>query len=95
MPPWIGVLKNTLALCYITIMSRLIQPITDRPIEEYLSPKEVAGHFGLSPFSAYRWIGEGIVPENYVRRCGKSRLRLHPSVIPLLEEKFAGAHDNA
>lgn len=76
-------------------MSHPIQPTTDCPIDKYLSPKEVAGHFDLSPFSAYRWIGEGIVPENYVRRCGKSRLRLHPSIIPLLEEKFAGARSNA
>jgi hypothetical protein len=61
-------------------------------IEKWLSPKEVAGHFGLSQFSAYRWISEGLVPENYVRHCGKWRLRVHPSVIPLLEEKFARAH---
>jgi len=62
------------------------------PIEKWLSPKEVAGHFGLSPFSAYRWINEGIVPEHYFRRCGLWRLRVHPAVIPMLEKKFAAAH---
>ncbi len=59
------------------------------PIEKWLLPKEVAGHFGLSPFSAYRWINEGIVPESFIRRCGSWRLRVHPAVIPMLEKKFA------
>jgi len=61
-------------------------------IEQWLSPKEVAGHFGLSPFSAYRWIGEGLIPEKYVRCCGMWRLRLHPAVIPILQKKFIENH---
>lgn len=63
--------------------------LSEVPIEKWLAPKEVAGHFGLSQFSAYRWINEGIVPEQFFRRCGQWRLRVHPAVIPFLEKKFA------
>jgi predicted site-specific integrase-resolvase len=62
------------------------------PIEKWLSPKEVAGHFGLSAFSTYRWINEGLIPQEFVRNCGMWRYRLHPKVIEHLQEKFATAH---
>ena len=63
--------------------------LAEVPIEKWLSPKEVAGHFGLTAFSAYRWINEGIVEDHFVRRCGQRRLRIHPAAIPMLEKKFA------
>lgn len=62
------------------------------PIERWLSAKEVAGHFGLSPFSAYRWVNEGLIPDSHVRYCGMCRIRLHPDVIGLLRKKFAANH---
>lgn len=62
------------------------------PIEKWLSPKEVAGHFGLQSWSCYRWINEGIVPEEYIRYCGMWRVRLHPAVTDYLAQKFAEAH---
>ena len=61
-------------------------------IEQWLSPKEVAGHFGLSPFSAYRWIDEGLIPQNMIRYCGMWRIRIHPGVIAILQKKFAENH---
>jgi len=62
-------------------------------IEKWLTPKEVAGHFGLTPFSAYRWVSEGLIPEQFIRFCGMWRIRLHPDVIPILQRKFAENHD--
>ncbi len=62
------------------------------PIEKWLAPKEVSGYFGLSCFSAYRWVSEGIIPEHMVRYCGNWRIRLHPDVIPFLEKRFAANH---
>ncbi len=58
------------------------------PIEKWLSPKEVAGHFGLSAFSAYRWVNEGMIPDHFVRYCGTWRMRLHPDVVSYLQKKF-------
>jgi hypothetical protein len=58
------------------------------PIEEWLSPKEVAAHFDLTAWTAYRWVNEGIIPDKFVRYCGLWRVRLHPDVLPYLQKKF-------
>lgn len=63
------------------------------PIERWLAPKELAGHFGLKEDSAERWIREGIVPRQFVRYCGRWRIRVHPAVIPILERDFEQAHE--
>ena len=68
------------------------QPDLDLAIERWLSPKEVAGHFGLSAFSAYRWVNEGLIPSTHVHYCGMWRIRLHPGVIPILAKKFQANH---
>ena len=62
------------------------------PIEKWLSPKEVAGHFGLSPFSAYRWRSNGFIPPAYVKKFGGWFYKFHPAVVSLLEKSFTAGH---
>lgn len=62
-------------------------------IEKWLSPKELAGIWGLKEDSAERWIADGTVPEKFVEHCGRWRLRVHPAAVPILREIFAAAHD--
>lgn len=62
-------------------------------IEKWLSPKEVAGHFGLKEDSAERWIADGTVPRHLVKFCGRWRMRVHPSALPILEKIFEEAHE--
>lgn len=62
------------------------------PIEKWLSPKEVAGHFGLQEDSAYRWHNEGLIRRELVRYCGRWRIRVHPAAIRELEILFEDAH---
>jgi hypothetical protein len=63
------------------------------PIEKWLSPKELAGCFGLKEDSAEAWIHNGIVPRRYVKFCGRRRMRIHPAIVEKLEEDFEAAHD--
>jgi predicted site-specific integrase-resolvase len=62
-------------------------------LEQWLAPKEVAGRFGLHSSSAYRWIDDGTIPENFIRRCGRCRIRIHPDIVPLLEKTFREAQE--
>jgi hypothetical protein len=74
-------------------MSRCSQSaLPSVPPEQWLSPKELAGKFGLKEDSAERWIRDGTVPRRYVKRGGDRRLRVHPAVLPILEKAFAAAH---
>jgi len=66
--------------------------LPDIPIEDWLAPKEIAGHFGLSAWSAYRWVNEGVIPQNHVKYSGNWRIRIHPAAVPMLEKAFAAAH---
>lgn len=63
------------------------------PIERWLAPKELAGIWGLKEDSAERWVSEGIIPQKFVRYCGRWRIRIHPAVVPILERDFAAAHN--
>ena len=63
------------------------------PVERWLSPKELAGHFGLKEDSAEAWIHDVTVPRRYVKFCGRWRMRIHPAVLPELEKIFEEAHD--
>ena len=65
------------------------------PIEKWLSPKEVAGHFGLSPFSAYRWRSNGFIPPAYVKKFGGWFYKFHPAVVSVLEKNFEEAHSKS
>lgn len=71
------------------------------PLEqrEWLSPKQLAAIFGLNEESAYRWRRE-IIPEFHpkthkrlVRFAGMKRIFFHVDCVPLVEDKFAAAHD--
>ena len=68
-------------------------PPAEPPIDCWLSPKQVAGYFGLTRSSTYRWINEGLVPAKFVRFCGRRQKRLHPAAVPLLEREFASGHE--
>ena len=74
--------------------------------KEWLTPKELAGYFGLNEESAYRWRGE-LIPDQVevrgekgevriqrlIRYTGTARFLFHVTCIPFLEEKFSSAHD--
>jgi len=60
-------------------------------VDRWLTPKEVAWQFGLQEDSAYRWIDDGTIPEQFVVCCGRWRKRIHPDVIPLLKQTFRTA----
>ena len=62
-------------------------------IDHWLSPKEVAAHFGMSLYSSYRWINEGYIPPEFVRCIGRRRIRIHPDSVALLEKTFAEWQD--
>jgi len=63
------------------------------PLEKWLSPKELAGHWGLKADSAENWIADGTVPRQMVRHCGRKRLLVHPDAIPLLQQIWNAAHE--
>lgn len=62
------------------------------PIEQWLTPKELAAHFGLKEDSAYRWIDEGTVEDRFIKHCGTRRLFIHPAALAQLEKLFTAAH---
>ena len=63
------------------------------PIEQYLSAKELAAHFGgLDEQSAYRWRSNGIIPQKYIKKFGNRNYKFHPAVTSFLENKFAETH---
>jgi hypothetical protein len=62
------------------------------PIEQWLSPRQIAAHFGLSAFSAYRWRSNGTIPPAYFKKFGGWRYKFHPGMVSLLEEVFAAPH---
>jgi hypothetical protein len=67
--------------------------LPELPIEQWLTTAQLAAHFGgLDAQSAYRWLGQGIIPESYIKKCGKRRRKFHPAVIPVLEKIFAASH---
>lgn len=63
------------------------------PIERWITPKQLAEHFGLKVDSAYRWIDEETVDSRFVKRCGTRRLLIHPAALPELEKIFAAEHN--
>jgi hypothetical protein len=66
--------------------------LPDVPIEQWLSAKELAARFGLSPFSAYRWRSDGMIPPAFVKKSGDWFYKFHPAVIPVIEDVFSAAH---
>jgi len=68
-------------------------PLRSVSLEKWLGAKEVAAHFGLEQWSAYRWREDGTIPEQFVKRSGAWRLRFHPDIVPLLEKVFYAAHE--
>jgi hypothetical protein len=60
--------------------------------DSWLSPKEVAGRWGLKEDSTYRWIAEGTIPEKWVKYAGRRRIFIHPDAILYLETVFAKSH---
>lgn len=62
------------------------------PVEKWLTPKELAGIWGLKEDSAERWVANRTVPQKFVKYCGR-RIRIHPAAVPHLEEVFAAAHN--
>ena len=67
--------------------------------KEWLTPKELAGHFGLNEESAYRWRRE-LIPDTHpktkrrlIRYGGMARIFFHVDVIPFLDDLFTAAHD--
>jgi hypothetical protein len=66
--------------------------LPDVPIEQWLSPKQLAAQFGLSPFSAYRWRSNGNIPPAYIKKFGNWRYKFHPAAVFLLGKKFAASH---
>ncbi|MBI3418117.1 MAG: hypothetical protein HY043_22745 [Verrucomicrobia bacterium] len=81
-------------------MPEVTQP-TPAPFNptDWLTAKELAGHFGLNEESAYRWRRE-IIPEVHpetqtrlIRYAGKMRIFFHVDCVSFLEERFAAAHD--
>ena len=76
-----------------------MKPIETFDEREWLTPKELAGIFGRTEDSVYRWRRE-LIPDVHpklghrlIRYCGIRRILLHPDVVGLLEEKFSRAHD--
>jgi hypothetical protein len=76
---------------------QLVAPVLDQ--REWLTPKELAGRFGLNEESAYRWRRE-LIPDVHpktkrklVRYAGTRLLFFHVDTIGYLEQKFAEAHD--
>lgn len=63
------------------------------PLEKWLSPKQLAAHFGLKEDSGERWIREGTVPRRLIRFCGRRRMLVHPDAVQLLENIFETAHE--
>lgn len=61
-------------------------------LQTWLSPKQLAAHWGLKEDSAERWIAQGLVPKKYIRRRGKGRILIDPAVIPILQAQFDAAH---
>lgn len=66
--------------------------LPELPIEQWLSPQQLAAHFGLSDGRANGWLRKGYIPPAYIKQIGKNRFKFHPSVIPVLEEVFAASH---
>jgi Helix-turn-helix domain len=62
------------------------------PIEQWLSPKQIGAHFGLSSDSVYRWRSNGTIPPAFVKKFGGWRYKFHPGVVSLLEKDFEAAH---
>jgi predicted site-specific integrase-resolvase len=73
-------------------MGEFQKPDLTLPLEKWLSPKELAAHFGLSEDSAYRWLDEGTIARRFVRHCGRWRIRIHPAAIAELQKIFEQAH---
>jgi len=70
--------------------------LRDVSFDRWLTPKELAGHFGRMEDSAYRWKEKyipGQIPARYLRYSGPARMLFHPDIISMLEKIFEAAHD--
>jgi len=68
------------------------ESLPDLPLEQWLSAKAVGAHFSLSEESVYRWRGQAMIPDRFVRFRSKRNFLFHPLVIDHLKETFAKAH---
>lgn len=69
------------------------QVMSKAPISnQWLAPKELAGHFGLADDSAYRWIADGLIPDRWLKHQGKRRLLVNRAALPHLEQIFKKSH---
>jgi hypothetical protein len=73
-------------------MNPVPQVLPEVPVEQWLSPKQLAAHFGLKEDSAYLWRSNGTIPPAYIKKFGNWRYKFHPAVVSLLEKDFAAAH---
>lgn len=62
-------------------------------VDEWLTAKQLADHFGRDQNSAYRWRQEGHIPDKFVRFAGFREMFFHPDVVRHLETLFMEAHD--
>jgi len=71
------------------------ESLPDIPFGQWLSAKAVGAHFSLNEESVYRWRGQGMIPDRFVRFRSKRNFLFHPLVIDHLKTFFARANSHA
>jgi|GEM_PF-2497391 excisionase family DNA binding protein len=58
-----------------------------------LTPKELAIRFGKSRRTIYRWISEGLIPEQFVHHAGLREVCISVEAVTHLRTKFRERHE--